>query len=121
MSKYVHYYLLHQFNERATGYLFAQWSWDDYLTGILSGEEYRRQIYGARLRYQATERVSADTGLLYEERENTVDPDEYDRWIFTAGLTSRLTPYTTGYLRYRYEESDLFDESLYRAGIRHVY
>ncbi|MDF1852667.1 MAG: hypothetical protein P1U85_17655 [Verrucomicrobiales bacterium] len=118
VSEFVHYYINHQFTETLTGYAFAQWSRDEFLTGRLVGGEYDRELYGFRLTQRLCETTVASLGYFYEESINSRTGIEQRRTIFDANINARLARDMTGYLRYRYEDAELFDESLYSLGVR---
>lgn len=117
VSNFAHYYITHELTDRIRLHGFAQWSNDELLSGPLVGGEYDRELYGFRLSYEVSDRISTDFGYRIEYREPS-DSRGYERSIFDANLNARIGLRTTGYLRYQHEDSDFYYEDLYMAGVR---
>jgi hypothetical protein len=94
---------------------FAQWSSDEFLSGPLVAGEYDRSLYGSRLSYKFSDRISTEVGYRVEFRES-LESDE--RSLFDVGLSARIGLRTTGDLRYQHEDAGSFYEDLYMAGVR---
>lgn len=117
VSNFVHYYITHELTDRVRLHGYAQWSNDELLSGPLVGGEYDRELYGFRISYEVSDRISTDLGYRIEYREPS-DSRGYERSIFDANLNARIGLRTTGYLRYQHEDSDFYYEDLYMAGVR---
>jgi hypothetical protein len=118
VSNFFHYYITHELTERVRLRAFAQWSSDEYLSGPLEGGDYEREMYGVRASYQISDRMSGDLGYRVEYSKNTRNGDDLERSIFDADLNWEFGNYSTAFLRYQYEETDLFYEYLYMIGMR---
>jgi hypothetical protein len=118
VSNFIHYYITHELSDRMQIHGFAQWSNDEFLSGPLVGGEYDRSLYGARLSYKFSDRISTEVGYRVEFRESSKSLESYERSLFDAGLSARIGLRTTGYLRYQHEDAGYFYEDLYMAGVR---
>ncbi len=118
VSSFVQYHVSHELSERIQLRAFAQWSSDEYLSGSLTGGEYEREMLGARASFQISDRVTSDLGYIIEYRENTLNGEKSERSLFDANLNWSFGNYSTVQFRYQHEDSDLFYEDLYMAGVR---
>ncbi|GEM_PF-1405553 len=118
VSSFFQYYITHEVTERLRLHAFAQWSSDEFLSGPLQGGEFERETFGARASYQISDRVSSDVGYLVEYSENSRTGAEAERSLLDANLNWLFGSYSTAYLRYQHEDTDIFYEDLYMAGAR---
>jgi hypothetical protein len=118
VSNYFQYYISHRITDRLAVRGFAQWSEDEFLSGRFVGGTYETEVRGFRFNYKVSETVSADFGYRYEQRRNTKTGNEREIRVYDANLNAQLDLRTNGYLRYQFEDADIYDEDLYVAGIR---
>lgn len=118
VSSFFHYYITHEITERLRVHAYAQWSTDEFLTGPFVGGEYESELYGVWLRYDFTDRLMGSLGYFEEERRSTKTGGEFDRSLFEARLDARICERSTAYLLYQHEDTDLYYEDLYMAGVR---
>lgn len=118
VSSFLHYYITHEITERLRVHAYAQWSNDEFLTGPFVGGEYESELYGVWLRYDFTDRLLVSVGYFEEERRSTKTGGEFDRSLFEARLDARICERSTAYLLYQHEDTDLYYEDLYMAGVR---
>lgn len=122
VSDYVHYYLTHNVTDHTRFYGFAQWSRDEFLTGLVNPGTYDRHTYGVRLIHRVNDYVNASLGYRVDNWESdNARRAGRERSIFDARLNAQLAPRTNGYLHYRSTNDDLFDEDLYLAGVRRYF
>lgn len=121
VSNFAQYYVTHRVSDRFRLHGFVQWTEDEYLDGPFVGGTYEREMYGALASYDFTDRLRGSLGYTYETRRRTDRFGEDDRSILEARLDARIGEYTRAYLLYRHEDTDLFYEDLYKAGIRRYF
>ena len=121
VSSFFQYYIEHQFNERLRGRAFAQWSTDEYLSGPLVGGEFETEQYGVWLDYLFTDRLRGSVGYMEQGTRNTRSGYEYNQSIFQARLDAQVGLRSTAYFLYQHEDTDIYYEDLYMAGIRRYF
>lgn len=128
LANYLRYDFNYRFTRELYGTAFAQWSEDEILSDssrgfkrLRVGGEQDRELYGARLSFRPGRYTLVTTGAAFERTHFTETDGVLERDIYHARLSQQISSRVNLWFRYQFEDTTLFDEHLYSAGIRRYF